>query len=77
MILKGEVLKKFADKENDNKIYAPKGEYEVEKYTYKKTEYSHIFIADAERYNKIKDLGYVGEGELVTQNKRNSIEEEE
>lgn len=76
MKLQGEVLIRFADSKNGNKIYAPKGNVEVEEYTGKKKTFPHIFTADKERYEELEKKGLVGKGELVEEKKKIKVEEE-
>ena len=76
MKLQGEVLKRFRDTKNNNKIYAPKGTKDVEKYTGEETTYPHIFVAEKTRYEELEAKGYVGKGRIVSEKKSYKIEEE-
>ena len=76
MKLQGEVLQRFRDTKNGNKIYAPKGTKDVEEYTGEETTFPHIFIADKERYEELEAKGYVAKGSAVKEKKSYKIEEE-
>lgn len=76
MQLMGEVLKRFADSKNNNKIYAPKGTKDIEEYTNKETTYPHIFKADRVRYEELQAKGYVAKGSVLNEKKSYKIEEE-
>lgn len=77
MKLQGEVLKRFRDTKDNNKLYAPKGTKDVEEYTNEETTYPHIFKADKQRYEELEAKGYVGKGKVVIEKKSYNIEEEE
>ena len=76
MKLQGEVLKRFRDTKDNNKVYAPKGTKDVEKYTNEETTYPHIYKADKSRYEELEEKGYVGKGSIVREKKSYKIEEE-
>lgn len=76
MKLQGEVLKRFRDTKDGDKIYAPKGTKDVAKYTNEETTYPHIFKADKSRYEELEAKGYVGKGSMVNEKKNYKIEEE-
>ena len=75
--LQGEVLKRFRDTKDNNKVYAPKGTKDIEEYTENETTYPHIFKADKTRYEYLQTKGYVGKGKVVIEKKSYNIEEEE
>lgn len=76
MKLQGEVLKRFRDTQDRNKVYAPKGTKDIKEYTNEETTYPHIFVADKERYEELETKGYVGKGSIVNEKKSYKIEEE-
>lgn len=76
MELQGEVLKRFRDTKDGDKIYAPKGTKDIEEYTENETTYSHIFKAEKRRYEELEAKGYVGKGRIVKEKKSYKIEEE-
>ena len=76
MELQGEVLKRFRDTKDNNKVYAPKGTKDIEEYTENETTYPHIFKADKTRYEKLEAKGYVSKGKVVIEKKSYKIEEE-
>ena len=76
MELQGEVLKRFRDTKDGDKIYAPKGTKDIEEYTNEETTYPHIFKADKLRYEELEAKGYVGKGSVVKEKKSYKIEEE-
>lgn len=76
MKLQGEVLKRFRDTKDGNKVYAPKGTKDIAEYTYEETTYPHIFKADKTRYEYLQTKGYVGKGEIIKEKKSYKIEEE-
>lgn len=69
MKLTGEVLQRFADGKDNMKIYAPKGEKDIDQYTNEETTYPHIFTADKERYEELEKKGYVSKGKVVEEKK--------
>lgn len=75
MKLQGEVLIRFADSKNGNKIYAPKGNVEVEEYTGKKKTFPHIFTADKERYEELEKKGLVGKGKILEEKNNHKDED--
>ena len=76
MQLQGEVLKRFRDTKENNKLYAPKGTKDVEEYTGEEVTYPHIFKAEKSRYEELEAKGYVGKGSVVREKKSYKIEEE-
>ena len=76
MELQGEVLKRFRDTKDGDKIYAPKGTKDIEEYTENEKTYPHIFKADKQRYEELEAKGYVGKGSVVKEKKSYKIEEE-
>ena len=77
MKLQGEVLKRFRDTQDGNKLYAPKGTKDVAEYTNEETTYPHIFKADKARYEELQQKGYVSKGSVVHEKKSYKLEEEE
>lgn len=76
MELQGEVLKRFRDTQDRNKVYAPKGTKDIEEYTENETTYPHIFKAEKTRYEELEAKGYVSKGSAVIEKKTYKIEEE-
>lgn len=76
MKLQGEVLQRFRDTKDGNKVYAPKGTKDIEEYTNEETTYPYIFKADKTRYEELEAKGYVGKGKVVNEKKNYKIEEE-
>lgn len=74
--LQGEVLKRFRDTKDNNKVYAPKGTKDIEEYTENETTYPHIFKANKQRYEELEAKGYVAKGSVVSEKKTYKIEEE-
>lgn len=76
MELQGQVLQRFRDTKDKNKLYAPEDEKDIDKYTGEEITYPHIFRADKVRYESLEAKGYVGKGSIVNQKKFYKIEEE-
>lgn len=76
MKLQGEVLQRFRDTKDNDRVYAPKGTKDIEEYTNEETTYPHIFKADKLRYEELEAKGYVGKGSVVKEKKSYKIEEE-
>lgn len=78
MKLTGEVLKRFSDGKDNNKIYAPKGTIDTKEYTGEEITYPSTFTAEKERYEQLEKLGYVSKGKIVQEKKNKfKLEKEE
>lgn len=74
--LQGEVLQRFRDTKDNNKVYAPKGTKDIQEYTNEEKTYPHIFTAEKSRYEELEAKGKVAKGSVVKEKKSYKIEEE-